>query len=1307
GERLTGAALDSALAAERARPGRIIQESREGLRRVIILADLTTVLSRLRISTPDRQPFTLDLDSLATRVNDPGITLTDAKGRVRLRGDSAVFSLERGAMPASVFSGGGAVTWPNDTILFDFQMEAPTVSLADLRWVSPDFPDMTGSGVLAAVSETGSRTAYSLSNLDLRRGLQQVTGSVVAIQDKERGLGVRDMDVRLRNLDLDAARPYADTLPFYGTVTGTLRGDGWLDRMRVAVDWDFADARVAGNPVSTIVGSGIVGFGEPAGLYFENFAIRDSDIDLGTVHVLAPAVVIPGRLAAVGTLDGPMRNVTFRGSARHRDGDRPVSALQGVVRLDTRAEELGVALNVALDRLSFDGIRRGYPSLGTRGGVSGRVQMEGRLSRMQVDADLTGELGEVQASGVVTMMPPRWGADNLFVSFARLDLATLRGGGPATSLFGDLTVTGSVDTLRAPEGTLQLSLRPSRIREWTIDTLFTRVAVADSVITLDTAYTEWKGARAGGSGTLGWARPHTGTMAFTLAADSLVAFDSLLLAVTGQQRDTSATLRPLAGRGTAALTLSGSLDTLQVLGSFDAAELAFQSYRAPRVTGTFSSSGGASPQLGLEFQADSLLVAGDTTGVPQWTLSDIAFEARGRADSLDWGLGTTVGATSRFDGAGWWQSAEGLSTLGVDTLAARLGTGTWRLLEPTSLALPDSGAPVLAPTAVVAADRSGELRVAGTLPFDAPGDLTLSGFGLDLRDIYDLMGRDTTGIRGDIGFDLEAGGTAEAPTFRGTATLADAQFGDARMPYVEGVLNYGERRLDANLLLWRTGDPVLRVEAGIPLDLALRGAEVRRIEGPLSIRAVGDSVDLAILEAFIPTIDEVRGYLDADLAIHGTWSNPDLAGSLSVTDGGMRLTSLGVTWDSLSASADFAGDSVLLRSLRISSGGGILAATGTASFEELSRPVLNVELVARGFEVMAVRNLIDLTASGRFELRGPFYGATLTGTGVANEGVLYFADLINKRVIDLDDPANLALVDTMVLRSRRLREGFQSRFIDEVRVQDLNLTMGSNFWLRSSEANIKLSGEVRANKVLKEYRLDGTLEAGPGAYTLKIGPVTRDFSVTRGTVVYFGTPDLNAELDIEAQHTVRAATGQEIPVVAHIGGTLLEPRLTLRSDPTIQPPLAEVDLVSYLMFGVPASQAQAIDDNAMQNLSSILTSAVSSDLERALIADLGLPVDLLEIRPALAGGTRASGSLSQLALGWQLGRRVFFRLNAGYCSSGTSALGLGASVDYRLSQSWRLQTSFEPTYQSCRILSEFRPTASYQIGFDALWEREF
>jgi len=1312
-ERLDSTELDSALRAERAKPGRILELAPEGYRRIIELRDLTTVMSRLSISTPDRRPFTIDLDSLATKVNDPGITLTDAKGRLRLAGDSAVFSLERGAMPRSVFSGGGAVTWPSDTILFDFQMEAPQVSLLDLRWVSPDFPDMQGSGVLAAKSESGTLTAYDLRNLDLRRGPQRVTGDVVALQDKARpvgnGIGFRDMNVTLRNLNLDVARAFVDTLPFYGTLTGTIRGEGWLDRMRIAVDWDFADAHVAGMPVSTVIGDGVVGFVEPDGLYFDGFRVRDSDIDLNTVRLLTPAVTVPGRLAAAGTLDGPMRNVTFAGSARHRDGDRPLSAMSGTLRLDSRTDELGVAMDVELDPLSFDGIRRGFPSLASSGSVRGTLQMEGRLSDMQVDAELTGEVGDIVAHGRVTMMPPRWGADGLRVQFARLDLNALRGKGPVTSLFGEVAVSGTAVEAEPPAGTIELALSHGQVREWTIDTVYTRAGIVDEIIRVDTLYTEWKGARAGGSGTLGWRRPHTGTMAFTLAADSLTAFDSLLMAVAKQRRDSAAVAggvaEPLRGRATAALTLSGSLDTLGILGSFDARDLAFQAYRSPHATGTFSSTGGAAPVFSLSVQSESLSVRRDTLG-GGWAFDAITFEGRGRADSLAWGLGTDVGGDSRFDGAGWWLRRGGLSVLGIDTLTARLSPVSWRLVAPTTLTLSDS-APRLADTRIAALDGSGGLRASGTLPLDGPGALKAEGFGIKLVNVYDIVGRDTTGVQGDIGFDIEFAGTADAPTFRGTAKLSDAQFSDARLPYIESILNYADRRLDANFLLWRSGTPVMRVEAQLPIDLAFRGATRRQLDGPLSVRAVGDSVDLAIIEAFVPTVDRVRGYFDADVQVQGTWRAPELAGSASVMGGGMRLLSLGVTWDSLNGRASFGGDSLALQQLSIVTGDGSLTATGSVKLEELSRPVLDLDLVARRFDAMRVRNVLDLTASGTFQLNGPFYGATFTGSGTANSGVLYFADLINKRVVDLDDPSNLALVDTMVLRRRRLGEGFSTRFMDELRVRDFNLTMGADFWLRSSEANIKLNGAVRANKVLKEYRFDGTLEAGPGNYTLKIGPVTRDFTVQKGTVVYFGTPDLNASLDIEAQHVVRSATGQEIPVIAQIGGTLLRPRLQLRSDPTIQPPLAEADLISYLILGVPASQAQDLNEDVLQSTTSILASALSSDVERALISDLGFPVDLLEIRPALAGGTRAGPGLTQLAAGWQVGRRVFLRLNAGYCpQSAGAAIGLGASVDYRFSRGWRAQTSFEPTYQSCRTFSEFRPTSKYQIGFDLLWERD-
>jgi autotransporter translocation and assembly factor TamB len=1297
----TQAQRDSALSAERAKPGRIIEESPEGLRRVILFSDMTTRMARLRIATPDRLPFTVDLDSLAARVNDPGVTIRDAVGRVRLRGDSAVFSLSRGALPDTRVSGGGAVTWPGGPILYDFQLTAPHVNLEDLRWVSPDFPSMTGSGVLAARSLSATRTEYDIRELHLRNGDQRIDGDLVAIVDKPRGLGFRDMQVSLRDLDLDAARAYVDSLPFFGTLSGTVAGAGFLDSMDVRLDWAFADARVPGHPVTTLVGRGGVGATRDSGLTFTRFTLERSNIDLRTARLVAPAVIVEGRLAATGTLDGPLSNVFFQGSALHQDGDRPVSSLTGLVHLDTRSDSLGLVTDVALEPLSFEGIRRAFPSLKARGDVRGRFYGEGTLSRMIVNTELDGDIGNVTANGFMTMLPPRWGAQDLSLRFTRLDLAALTGRDLRTALAGELKVTGSIDTLRAPEGELELALTRSRVREWVIDSVFGRGGIRDSVIRVDTAYAEWKGARAAGAGTLGWASPHGGQMQFSLFADSLIAFDSLLLAATGMTRDTAADLAVLDGTARGTLRLAGSLDTLDASGELVVENLEFQHYRSPLVNAGFTWLGGRRPRVTASAEADSIAVG-------KWTLRRSAGAVRGYADSLQWALGSTVRDSTRLDAAGQWYQIDSVPQLHVDTLLAALPARRYRLMQPVVIALPDSAPPSVSPATLSALDGTGVLRVEGTMPSQQPGRLAIAVVGFDLHDLYDLLQRDTTGVTGDLGLDLVVSGTAAAPLIRGTATLGAARFGEFRSPLVQGVVNYVDRRLDANLDLWRTGERVLEVEAHVPVDLALQKVPDRRLQGPLSVRARSDSVDLAILEALTPAVRQVSGQLAADVQVGGSWDEPRLEGQVVVRNGSMSLPGLGVRFGSVSGSALLQGDSILLRDVNLTSGGGKLGVGGSVRLEGLARPILSVTFRADRFEAMNVRNLLALTATGDLQLQGPILGSTLTGSLLADRGVLYFADLISKRVIDLDDPTIADLIDTTLIRREELRGGFQNRFLDSLLIDDLRATMGSDVWLRSAEANIQLEGNLRVSKVAQTYQPTGTLNAPRGSYTLKLGPIARDFTVSRGEVRYFG--DLDAGLDIEARHTVRPVRGDEIPVIAHIQGTLQQPKLSLES--TLRPPISETDLVSYLITGLPVNEATQLGQaGALQTGLGYFSSALSSELERALIQDIGVPIDLIEIRPGVSTGA-GTGSLTQLAAGWQIGRKSFVTLNAGFCPdfSQFSYENIGASFEFRFSREWRFQSAIEPSIQSCtgltRLTSLVRENP-YQVGLDILWEREF
>jgi translocation and assembly module TamB len=1110
------------------------------------------------------------------------------------------------------------------------------------------------------------------------------------------------MQVTLGALDLDAARAYIDSLPFYGTLSGTVAGAGFLDAMDVTIDWAFADARVPGRPVSRIAGNGIVGSTRDSGLTFTNFEVRRSDVDLRTVRLLAPAVIIHGRLAAAGVLDGPLRNVTFRGTARQQDADRPPSTATGTVHLDTRRDSLALATDVTFDPLSFEGIRRAFPSLKARGDLRGRFVSEGTLSRLAVDADLNGDLGTVRAQGFVTLQPPRWGAEGLLMRFSRLDLAALTGRDLPTSLAGELRATGSIDTLRAPEGALELALTRSRIREWTVDSVFAQGGVRDSVITLDTAYAEWQGASASGGGTLGWAAPHQGRMRFDLSADSLIGFDSLLLAATKQARDTSAEARPLNGRAAGRVDLAGSLDSLLADATAEIAGFEWQRYRAPRLTGTLRWLGGRRPRI-------TARAAADTVHARQWLVREPTVAVDGFADSLAWGAGVGLGETSRLDAAGRWDGRDSAAqVLWLDSALARLAVRSYRLETPVRIALVDS-APELSPLLLRALDGSSTVLVRGKVPGTAAGDMEVQVLGFDLHDFYGLLQRDTLGVSGDIEIALQLGGTSAAPTFKGLVRLADGRFGDFQSPFVQGALSYADRRLDANLGLWRTGERLLQVEANLPLDLAITGVQKRQTDGPLFVRARSDSVSLGLLEAITPAVTNVGGTLAADVQVEGTWERPRLTGSVNVRRGSMSLPGLGVRFGSVSGGAVLQGDSILLKDVLLTSGGGKLRVGGSVRLEQLSRPVLALDFRADQFRAIDVRSFLTLVGTGDLQLRGPVFGSTLTGSLLANSGVLYFADLVNKRIIDLEDPSIADLVDTTLIRRENLGPKFQNRFLDSLHIDDLRMEMGSDVWLRSAEANIQLEGRVRVSKAGGTYNPIGTLGAPRGSYTLKIGPVARDFTVSRGDVTYTG--DLNAALDIEARHTVRSVRGDEIPVIANITGTLNAPKLALTS--TIRPPISETDLVSYLITGYAANEATLLGQgSALQTGLAYFSSALSSELERALIQDIGVPIDLIEIRPGVTTGPAGTASLTQLAAGWQIGKKTFLTFNAGFCPdfSQLSYKNLGAGLEFRFSKEWKLQSTVEPTIQSCGnfgITNRLTSTSLYQIGFDILWEREF
>ena len=1300
----TAAGLQAALAIERAKLGRVIEDTPDGYRKVVTIENLTARLRQVTVSSPDGLPLTIDIDSLWVDISDPQLSFRHAIGRVQVPGDSLVFSLEHAQLPHSTVVGGGVVVFREGTEFFDFTLTSSRAALIDFLWVSRDFPDLRGRTVFAARTESPERAAFVLRDLSLSGADgAHLEGQLTVIKDDRRGLGFRDLDLQSRNLDLDMIRPFIDALPFYGSVTGRTVLAGHFDDLAVEVDWLFQDATHDSLPVTMLRGGGRVHIDDSLGLVFDSIAVRESDIDLRTVRYFAPAVLLEGRLQASGTLRGPVRNAAFEGSVSHSDGERPTSSAFGTFRLDTRGDTLALAVDVQVDPIDFEGIRRGLPRLPSRGQLVGRVWMEGPVTAMAVDVDVTGQLGSVTLKGTASLLPDALGGAPLTAKFSDLDLAALLGRGPATRLNGTAVLDGTADSLAGHAGSIVVDLGPGRIREFAFDTLAMALEAADSLITLDTLQFGWERGQLAGSGTLGWRLPRTGRMGFALQVDSLGVFDALVVEGLGLTRDTTA-WNDLDGLLYARLELTGSLDALGAIGQATVLDVALAQVEADVVRGALAWAGGVNQSLSLTLRADTLAIG-------SFEFPVASLQLQGAPDSIAWQGTVEMEHHTSVMASGERVIGPGFERWRVDSVAADLIATKWDLLTPTVLELTDSNA-TFSGIDFAARDGSGVFRVT---PLGDGDHFELEALGLGIRDFYGLLQRDTTSVGGSFAANLLLGGTLEMPRITGTVQVADATLTDFRGPLARAVVRYRDRILDADMVLWRTGQPVLRIDAQLPVDLALARLPDRRTDGPLTIRVVADSVDLGVFDAFSRSVNQLRGLLVADVEIRGTWEEPSLAGEVAIVGGRGRVEGLGVEFHDILGRAHLAGDSIVIDTLRIGGEGGVMDVSGWVRLERLTRPIINLDIQAQNILVIDAPDFLTLFASGQLSLTGPFTQPVLTGTATANRGVLYFADLVNKRVLDLEDPANAGLVDLSYIRERRLGSRFQNRFIDSLRIIDLDLRVQDDFYLRSTEANILLEGDLRVNKVRREYRMSGDLRMLRGRYQLRIGNiVNRNFDVIQGSIRYFGTPDLDAQLDIVAEHRVIPVDrGEQIPIVATISGTMRAPQLTLTNRDG--PPISQSDLVSYLMFGKPAfdlsgGQNQTSEQGALAWGLAALSSALSSEVERTLISDIGLPIDYLQIRPGATPIAGSSVTATRISAGWRLTRKLFITLSAGFCPNDQllNYKALGASLEWRFGGQWRSSISLEPV-EACELATQssgLSPTR-YQIGVDLLWEKEY
>ncbi|MDQ2929761.1 MAG: translocation/assembly module TamB domain-containing protein [Gemmatimonadota bacterium] len=1311
----------------------------------------------VRLADPDSIGKLISIGNMSVSENDPPLEVRNATGPVRIIGDTVFFDLHHFDLPGSTGHAKGLVSWHGPVPThYDVRVWGDSVSMKDVAWVYPTLP-RTGSGKMELTIRNNARDAqaleYGLTKMDMRSTKSHLTGAMTFVVGLP-VLAVTNVDAKFSPLDFDLLRTLAGgpfPVDWQGQFTGSVKGPGGL-----LTDWHvddgqmtFRDAHVRGAVTKATV-HGALDILVPSNAKFHSLDLDLATLDLRTIQYLFPSFPrLEGTVSGTARLDSSWLDTRFHDAdVVHHDGANPTSHFTGDGRVTQNPKFTAFDVTLQAQPVSFTTFARSYPGLAFRGNFSGPMRIRGTLDDLDVTANLSGDAGTMVVNGNFDLDSVSGLAGRGTASMADLDVQRLmeRPALPSTSLAGRAAFDVHGDSIANLVGSLTVDLDQSRVEPVDVTAATASLTFGDGRMHVDTLSIATSAARIFAKGTLGLAPTIVDSLSYAVLVDSLGGLRPWILprvAADSAPRDSAArmTERDLAARqradslyGTAHAEgmLIGSIDTLLARGVIAGDSLFVSGNQVMHASGRYDVAGLPADAHGtISARADSLVIA--TVAIDSMR-GELTLANRSHGDLAVSAVSSrrtgsfVVGSHLAFD-----RSLDSLQLV-IDSLGGLIDTHAWGLASPATIVLDTAGTRI--DSLVAHSGEGGAIVVHASLPNTRPVNVSLRADSVSLADLG-VLAQLATPISGTAAGTVDITGPRAAPVMTIGSRFQDVSFGTVAFPYFTLNGSYANRLLDTKMIVFRHDTAVMSFTGSWPLNLALLPVQRRMLDEPLKGHLAGDSLDLSVLETFSPSFSRPSGTASVALDLSGTWRHPLLTGRMRVRNGEMGLPSLGTRLRHVVADVGFRADSVRIDTLSMSSGtetGSKLSVRGSLVLgnmldlsEDLSNVQVDLSMSARNFLVVDKRSVARLELSDDVRLVGPFSRMVLTGNLNVERATFYLPELAQKTALSLDptiDPDVGTLVDTNLVEIRRTFLGQQRRDVQEairyLQVPSLEVEIGNDVWLRSAEANIKLGGQVALRKDAANQRFDGSIDVERGTYRLDLGLVQRTFEVDSGTVTFYNDPQQAGTLNIWATYTVRQANqlAQDVRIIAHIGGTLLDPKLDLSSDERIA--LSYTEILSYLVFGQPSLLgSNDANNSALRPVAQALLPSAGALIERAINSQIGF-FDVVQIQTGSTNTTNQADqsatnflSGSRIGVGKQLGQKTFLTADAGLCQLGASSSSfsstIGITLEYRIAQHFSLQASSEPSTLSllCRPGITTIGNRPRQFGFDLFRDWSF
>ena len=439
----------------------------------------------------------------------------------------------------------------------------------------------------------------------------------------------------------------------------------------------------------------------------------------------------------------------------------------------------------------------------------------------------------------------------------------------------------------------------------------------------------------------------------------------------------------------------------------------------------------------------------------------------------------------------------------------------------------------------------------------------------------------------------------------------------------------------------------------ITLRLHAQGRQLGRIEGegrvalakglalnpdaPLSAAVELDLPSLAWAGALISPTLVAEGRVQSTVRVAGTLSNPSLAGRIAGSNLRLLLADIGIDLRQGSLDSEFRDSELLLNSLRFGSAGAQVNVSGKVDLAA-GQPTAQAVLRAERFPLFD-RSDRRIIVSGESRIGWSRGIADIKGEFKTDSG---FIDISSLDMPRLSDDVVVVGRDTGQEGGAKSKErkGLPAAI-------DVALALGEGVTLRGRGLDALLRGELRlASQPGEELRARGALRVEKGSFTA----YGRELAIETG-VLRFNGPLNNPALDILAMRR-----GQEVAAGVAVRGTVLAPRITLVSEPSV----SDAEKLSWLVLGRGLSAAGQGDVGALQAAAgALLSQGAAAGVQSQIASAFGL--DQLSI------GSSEQGTVQDriVTLGKQISSRLYMSFRRGL-ETASSVLHLRYTLTSRI-----------------------------------------